>query len=212
VWNDCQRGTFSQALVRTAPPASRASGRMTDGARRTGQETIVDHYSFVLNFTFPGAGDTPERYLDALHSSGCDDAAVEVGQYGMIGLDVTCAALSAEDAVRAAVQNVRAAIPGATLVQAGPDLVGLSEMAAIFGFSRQNMRKYAVGQSGGPRAFPLPVVVGDPSLWHLAEIITWLKLNTRVQPPERVLEVSKAAAKLNFEVECERLNRILEFS
>lgn len=172
----------------------------------------MDHYNFVLNFTLPGRQDDPARYLDALHESGCGDAAMEVGQYGMIGLDVTCAADTAEAAVRSAVENVRAAIPGATLVQAGPDLVGLTEMAAIFGFSRQNMRKYAVGQSGGPTAFPLPVVVGDPSLWHLAEIVAWLRLNTRVQPPEGVLEVSKATAKLNFEVERERLNRILEFS
>jgi predicted DNA-binding transcriptional regulator AlpA len=188
---------------------ARGRWQRTLGMRR---ETTVDHYKFVLNFTLPGARDNPERYRDVLHSSGCGDAAVEIGQYGMIGLDVTCAADSAEDAVRSAVENVRTAIPGATLVQAGPDLVGLSEMAAIFGFSRQNMRKYAIGQSGGPRTFPLPVVVGDPSLWHLAEIIAWLKLHTRVQPPERVLEVSKAAAKLNFEVEKQRLSRILACS
>ncbi len=173
---------------------------------------MVDHYKFMLNFTLPARDENPARCLDALHEAGCGEAALEPGQYGTVGLGVTCAADSAEDAVRSAVENVRAAIPGATLVQAGPDLVGLTEMAAIFGFSRQNMRKYAVGQSGGPKAFPLPVVVGDPSLWHLAEIIAWIKQNTRVQPPERVLEVSKAAAKLNFEVECERLNRILEFS
>ena len=172
----------------------------------------MGHYKFELNFTLPAGEDDPRRYLDALHESGCDDAAVEFGQYRMIGLDLTCAADSAEHAVRSAVENVRAAIPGATLVQAGPDLVGLTEMAAIFGFSRQNMRKYAIGQSGGPVAFPLPVVVGDPSLWHLAEIVTWLRRNTRVQPPERVLEVSKATAKLNFEVECERQHRILECS
>lgn len=173
---------------------------------------MLNHYKFLLNFTLPGHQDDPERYLSALHDSGCGDAAVEVGQYGMIGVDMTCAADSAENAVRTAVENVRSAIPGATLVQAGPDLVGLTEMAAIFGFSRQNMRKYAVGQSGGGRAFPLPVVVGDPSLWHLAEIIAWLKSNTRVQPSEHVMEASKAAAKLNFEVETERQSRILEFS
>ena len=172
----------------------------------------MDHYTFMLNFTHPGQEGNPEQYLDALHGSACGDAAAEVGQYGVIGLDLTCAADSAEEAVRSAIENVRAAIPGATLVQAGPDLVGLTEMAAIFGFSRQNMRKYAIGQSGGPEAFPQPVVVGDPSLWHLAEIIVWVKLNTRVQPPENVLEVSKATAKLNFEVECKRLHRILEFS
>ncbi len=167
----------------------------------------MNSYTFVLNFTLPG--DDPEQFLDALYEAGCDDAAVGIGQFGMIGLDFIRAARCAEDAIRSAVENVRTAIPGAVLVQAGPDLVGLTQMAEIFGFSRQNMRKYAIGQSGAAEAFPPPVVLGDPSLWHLAEIVAWLRLNTGVQPPDGVLDVSKAAAKLNFEVERERLKTIV---
>ena len=172
----------------------------------------MENYTFVLNFTLPGRDASPEQYLDALYDAGCDDAVVGVGQYGMIGLDFTRAAASAEDAIRSALANVLTAIPGAILVRAGPDLVGLTEMAAIFGFSRQNMRKYATGQSGGSAAFPLPVVLGEPSLWHLAEIVAWLKLHTSVPAQEHVLEVSKAAAKLNFEVESKRVKRILALS
>jgi hypothetical protein len=172
----------------------------------------MNSYTFMLNFTLPDPGGDPEQYLDALHEAGCDDAAVGVGQSGMIGLDFTRAARSAEDALRSAVDNVRAGIPGTTLVQAGPDLVGLTQMAEIFGFSRQNMRKYATGQSGAPGVFPVPVVLGDPSLWHLAEIVAWLKLNTIVRPPHGVLEVAKAAAKLNFEVERTRLRKILQLA
>jgi predicted DNA-binding transcriptional regulator AlpA len=169
---------------------------------------MMDDFTFVLNFTLPRRDGNPEQYLDALYDAGCDDAAVGVGQYGMIGLDFTRAAACAKDAIRSAIENVCAAIPGATLVQAGPDLVGLTEMAVIFGFSRQNMRKYATGQSGVLEAFPLPVVLGEPSLWHLAEIVAWLKLNTSIQPPDHVFEVSKAAAKVNFDVERKRLKKI----
>jgi hypothetical protein len=172
----------------------------------------MDNYTFMLNFTLPAREDDPEQFLDALYNAGCDDAVVGVGQYGMIGLDFTRAATSAEEAIRSAVGNVRSAIPGTTLVQAGPDLVGLTEMAVIFGFSRQNMRKYATGQSSVTAAFPLPVVLGDPSLWHLVEIVAWFKLNTTVRSPDHVLEMSKAAAKLNFEVQRERLERILALS
>jgi predicted DNA-binding transcriptional regulator AlpA len=172
----------------------------------------MDNYTFSLNFALPGRDGDPEQYLDALFDAGCDDGVVGVGQYGMIGLDFTRAATSAEAAIRSAVENVRTAIPGATLVRAGPDLVGLTEMAVIFGFSRQNMRKYATCQSGAPEAFPPPVVLGEPSLWHLAEIVAWLKLNSNVQAPDDVLEISKAAAKANFEVESKRLKRILELS
>ena len=168
----------------------------------------MDHFTFTLNFSLPNREDNAERHLDALYEAGCDDAVVGVGQYGMIGLDFTRAAADAEDAIRSAIDNVRAAIPGATLVQAGPDLVGLTEMATIFGFSRQNMRKYATGQSGGPEAFPPPVVLGEPSLWHLAEIVAWLGRNTSVQPAASIFPLARAAAKVNFEVEKQRLKRI----
>jgi predicted DNA-binding transcriptional regulator AlpA len=87
------------------------------------------------------------------------------------------------------------------LVQAGPDLVGLTEMAAIFGFSRHNMREYATGQSGGWETFPPPVVSGEPGLWRLAEIVAWMGRNTGLQPPGFILPVSRAAAKVNFKVE-----------
>ena len=172
----------------------------------------MENYNFVLNFALPRSDENPEQFLDALYDAGCDDAAVGIGQYGMIGLDFTRAATSAEEAVRTALADVQTAIPGAIILQAGPDLVGLTEMAVIFGFTRQNMRKYATGQAGGPATFPPPVVLGDPSLWHLAEIVAWLKLNTNVRPPDHVLAMSKAAAKLNFEVERKRVKEILKLS
>src|SRR5580698_9678896 len=125
---------------------------------------MMENYNFVLNFALPRSDENPEQFLDALYDAGCD-AAVGIGQYGMIGLDFTRAATSAEEAVRTALADVQTAIPGAVLLQAGPDLVGLTEMAVIFGFTRQNMRKYATGQAGGPATFPPPVVLGDPSLW-----------------------------------------------
>jgi len=172
----------------------------------------MSEYTFVLNFSLPDRQADPEAYLDALYEAGCDDAAIGVGQFGMIGLDFTRAAASAEEAIRSAIDNVRSAIPGATLVQAGPDMVGLTQMAEIFGFSRQNMRKYATGQSGGSATFPSPVVLGDPSLWHLAEIVAWLGRHTSIQPPHGVLAVSQAAAKLNFAIERERMKKILRLS
>ena len=165
----------------------------------------MEDFSFVLNFALPPGHATPDALTDALFEAGCDDATVGVGQRGMIGLDFTRAADSADSALRSAIQNVTHAIPGATLVQAGPDLVGLTDMAAIFGFTRQNMRKYATGKA----TFPTPAYIGDPSLWHLAEIVDWLRANTGVQPRDDVFEVAKAAARINFETEQRRVKRIL---
>jgi hypothetical protein len=167
-------------------------------------------YRFLLTFTLPDRDASPEQYLDALYEAGCDDATIGVGRAGMIGLDFTRAAGNAEDALRSAIANVRSAIPGAALAQAGPDLAGLTEMAEIFDFSRQNMRKYAVGGAANRPAFPAPAIVGEPSLWHLAEVVAWLRLNTSVQPPDALMDVAKAAAKVNFELEAERLRRIEE--
>ena len=169
-------------------------------------------FTFTLTFALPDRTAGPEQFLDALYEAGCDDAVVGVGQAGMIGLDFTRAARSAEDAIRSAIVDVGTAIPGATLVQAGPDLVGLTQMAELFGFSRQNMRKYAIGQSGASAAFPVPAVAGDPSLWHMAEVVAWMKRQTEVAPPAGVLDVAKIAAKVNLEVERARVKRILALS
>src|SRR5690349_2496048 len=126
-------------------------------------------YKFILNFRLPNTDDNPDDYLDALYEAGCDDASVGTGSHGMIGFDFTRSAVSAEDALYSAISDVRKAIPGATLVDAGPDLVSLTDIADIVGCSRQNMRKYAMGEVKSVNAFfPEPVFTGAPSLWHLA--------------------------------------------
>lgn len=169
----------------------------------------MEDFSFVLNFALPPGNDNPEALVDALFEAGCDDATVGVGLHGMIGLDFTRSAESAEDALRSAIQDVARAIPGASLVEVGPDLVGLTDMAGIFGFSRQNMRKYATANTAGKAAFPAPAHLGEPSLWHLAEIVAWLRSNTGVQPRDNVLAVAKVAARINFETGQKRVGRIL---
>jgi hypothetical protein len=173
------------------------------------EETAMKTYSFVLNFNLPDPDARPECYVDALYEAGCDDATVGIGKQGMVGLDFSRAARDAELALKSAIKDVMTAIPGAALVQAGPDLVGLTDMAEIFGFSRQNMRKYATGPHGARQPFPAPAVLGEPSLWHLAEIASWMKANTTLPVPDRILEVSKAAAHLNFNLEKKRVKRIL---
>jgi hypothetical protein len=170
----------------------------------------VNKYKFLLNFGLPNHDADPEAYLDALYEAGCDDAMVGVNLRGLLGLDFVRRAESAEGALQTAVRDVQKAIPGAFLIQAGPDLVNLTDMAVIFDCSRQNMRKYAVGPTASRDAFPVPVIMGEVSLWHLAEIAQWLKKNTNRTPPAEVVEVAKAAAKLNLDVEVRRVQRILE--
>lgn len=50
------------------------------------------------------------------------------------------------------------------MIEAGPDYVGLTEIAELLGISRQAMRKI---MATNIEAFPLPVHEGNPSIWHL---------------------------------------------
>lgn len=171
----------------------------------------MSDYNFVLSFRLPEPDDDPESFLDALFEAGCDDALPGIGRKGVIGLDFTREAPDAERALQTAIDDVVRAIPGASLFAAGPDIVGLTEMADIFGFSRQNMRKYAVGEIASvTAAFPEPIFGGKPSLWHLAEIAGWLERNTGIHPPAKVVDVAKEAAKVNLRLHEERVRRILE--
>ena len=57
------------------------------------------------------------------------------------------------------------------LIEAGPDLAGLSDIADVVKVSRQNMRKLAVPHF---RSFPTPVHEGSSALWHLSEVLDWM--------------------------------------
>lgn len=170
----------------------------------------MNKYKFLLNFGLPDRKADPEVYLDALYEAGCDDAMVGVNVRGMVGLDFARRAESADVALETAVRDVLKAIPGASLIQAGPDLVNLADMAVIFDCSRQNMRKYAVGPAVDRDAFPMPAVTVPMSLWHLAEIAHWLRKNTSRAPAADVVEVAKAAARMNLDLDAGRVRRILE--
>ncbi|WP_368310509.1 helix-turn-helix transcriptional regulator [Luteibacter sp. CQ10] len=64
------------------------------------------------------------------------------------------------------------AAPSARLIEVAPDLVGLAGVAEIVGVSRQNMRTLMLAHSG---SFPAPVHEGSVSIWHMADVLTWLQ-------------------------------------
>lgn len=170
--------------------------------------TNVAQYDFTLTFTLPDRSADPADYLDALYEAGCDDATVGVGKRGFIALEFTREAASAEQAVRSAIAAIRAAIPGAELVEVKPDLVNLSDVADMVGCSRQNIRKYAAGEMATVTApFPAPAFIGSPDLWHLVEIGGWLARNTDLKPRREILEAAAAASVVNLETRKKRIER-----
>lgn len=168
----------------------------------------MSDYQFTLKFALPNAQADPEDYLDALFEAGCDDALVGVGQYGSIGLDFARSGPDAMAAVRSAIRDVRAAIPHACLIEVTPDLVGLAEIADLFGCSRQNVRKVVLGPK---TAFPPPVHTGGhAALWHLVDVLGWAAERDQrltVAEPRALHEVASAAAAVNAAVQFARYGR-----
>lgn len=162
----------------------------------------MSEYEFTLKFRLPDASADPEQFMDALAEAGCDDALVGIGQQCRIALDFTREARTAFDAIASAVRDVKQAIPGAELIEASPDFVGLTDVAEIAGFTRQNMRKLMVSNLA---TFPVAVHEGTPSLWHLATVLTWLREDQRRPVDVVLLEIAKTNMTLNIAKETRRL-------
>jgi hypothetical protein len=154
----------------------------------------MNDYEFTLTFTLPASRLDPEVHLEALAAAGCDDALVGVGQPGRIALDFSRGHRSAFEAIASALRDVQRAIPGAALVEASPDFVGLTDVADLLGFSRQNMRKLMVAN---PATFPAAVHDGKPALWHLASVLDWLVEQQRRTVDASLRDVANATMLLN---------------
>lgn len=164
-------------------------------------------FEFNLVFMLPDAAGRAKDYVDALYEAGCDDATIGIAAPGRIGLAFSREAVSAESAIKSAIRDVQKAVKGVRLIEAGPDLVNLSDIADIANFSRQNIQKYASGKIRNVNEpFAPPVVTGSPSLYRLFEVCCWLEKNTEVSIDKRVREISRQAAKLNLKIQLERIN------
>lgn len=146
-------------------------------------------YNFVLKYSLAGSEIGPDDLVERLGEVGCTDATVGTGVAGRVALDFMRDAATAREAIASALADVRRAIPEAVLIEASPDFVGLTEFAELLGMSRQNVRKLMLGHSD----FPLPVHEGNPSVWHLADLLEWLD-GRRGQTSDRTLRDAAVAA------------------
>lgn len=132
----------------------------------------MKEFDFELIFKLPEYIKDSKEYLDILFENGCDDATISTGQLGIIALSFTRVAKNASEAVESAISDVKKAIPLAKLVEASPDIVSISDISSILGHSRQYTRKLF---SADIASLPVPIHIGNPSTWHLSEILMWLK-------------------------------------
>lgn len=154
----------------------------------------MKEYEFVLKFSLPDNNADPEIFIDKLAEAGCDDALIGIGRNGRIGLDFTRQSTSALEAVLSCIKDVKRAIPGAKLIEAAPDLVGLTDVADILGFSRQNMRKLMLNNPD----FPPPLHEGKPSIWHLAKILQWMAHKNMYPIEESLLDIATVTMQFNI--------------
>jgi predicted DNA-binding transcriptional regulator AlpA len=161
-------------------------------------------YIFTLRYQLTGHEVDSSALVERLGAAGCDDALVGIGQPGRLALEFTREALDAREAVFSALADVRAAVPMAKLIEVTPDLVGLTDVADIVGMSRQNMRKLMVGS---PESFPTPVHEGSTSLWHLADLLTWLQAKGTYALATDVMDVARVALDVNVAKEGMRLQK-----
>jgi len=164
----------------------------------------MGQYDFTLRFALGQRDADPEQFLDKLLAEGCSDALIGLGIEGRIALDFTREASSAEQAILSALSDVQRAIPEASLIEATPDLVGLTDIANLLGFSRQYMRKLAVKKGSG---FPPPVHEGKPAIWHLSTVLSWFAESEIREFDVSILEIARVNMQCNLVKEAAGLDR-----
>jgi len=165
-------------------------------------------YDFTLSFELPEPGTDPSTLLDALYEAGCDDATPGVGRPGMLALEFTREAPSAEAAVKSAIRQVHRAVPRAKLVAIAPDLVSVSDIAELTGVTRQNIQKYVAGDIQTLTVpFPAPVYAGTPSLWRLSDVAPWLTTHTKLRVEPSLIALAFVTTRVNLDAQRARARR-----
>jgi predicted DNA-binding transcriptional regulator AlpA len=167
----------------------------------------MESFDFTLKFSLKNPQADAALYIEQLAEAGCDDALIGIGQTGKIALQFTREARSAQIALLSALEDVKKAIPEAELLEASPDFVGLTDVAKILGFSRQNMRKLMLKHGN---EFPSPIHEGKASIWHLSKVLDWLKTKNNYVIEENLIELSKAAMHLNILKEAKQIDPKLQ--
>ena len=152
-------------------------------------------YEFTLKFKLQSSNIDPDIYVEQLYESGCDDAVIGTGNKGYIGLNFIRESSSAYEAISSAIRDVKKAIPEAIMIEAGPDLVGVTDIANLLECTRQNMQKLIAKNNYN---CPPAIYGGAQSIWHLTDLLDWLIDNKKYSVSESLVEVAKVTMSLNI--------------
>lgn len=173
-------------------------------------KTKVTHtYEFEVLFKLNHPDQDPEECLGALLENGCDDATPGIGRKGYILLNFDREAETALEAVSSAIRDAQNALPDAELVEVGPDLVGVTDLAFLLEQTRQNVRHLMQVHS---HTLPDPVKSGSgqtsADVWHLSELLHWLAGFRDVNP--LLKEVSQVTHLVNVQYAILRLSKTIQ--
>ncbi|MES2721277.1 MAG: DNA-binding protein [Pseudomonadota bacterium] len=159
-------------------------------------------YQFTLKYQLAEEDCEHNAIVERLGEAGCDDALIGLGQPGRIALEFMRDAPSAEAAVISALADVKQAIPTAKLVEATPDLVGITDVADLVGVSRQYMRKLIMSNA---MSFPTPAHEGMGTVWHLANVVDWLNAKGSYTVDAKLADTAMATMQVNIAKEATQM-------
>lgn len=157
-------------------------------------------YRFALRFSYfawtrEGAASARRRVAAIVQAEATVDA-MSICTFGFVRPGAC-----AREVMQGARMEIVRALPGARLVEAVPDLVGLTEVGRLLGLSRQAMRKYAVSQGSN---FPAAVHGVHGAVWHLIEILDWMRAVRQLTVDPALLDVARVAWDINLRAEVQR--------
>ncbi len=155
----------------------------------------MNEYDFSLKFNLNNSPADPDDFIERLYASGCDDALIGVGNKEYVALNFIREGSSAYEAISTAINDVKRVVPGATLIEAAPDFVGLKDVAKILGYTQQHMTNLALESNS---KFPIPVYEGTHSIWHLAEILVWLREDRTRSINDALLDIAQTNMNINI--------------
>lgn len=164
----------------------------------------IETYAFEVLFRLQSPDEDPAIHIGALLAAGCDDVTPGIGRKGYLLLSFDREAEDALSAMCSAIEDAQQAMPQAQLVEVGPDLLGVSELAFLLGQTRQNVRHL---MQVHVNTMPEPVRAGagqtSASVWHLSDLLVWLSAFRPVDP--LLLAVAQASKLINMEYATWRL-------
>ena len=163
----------------------------------------MSEYEFRLTLGLPAAESDLDSLVERLGAVGCDDAVIGIGRRGRLALEFTREAGGATQALLGAIADVRRALPDAALLEASPDLVGVTDVAGLLHVSRQNARKLLL-TSDVPS--PPPVHEGRSPMWRLTKVLQWLWEEKGYGVSSELLDLAAATMQVNIAVEARDAN------